>query len=314
VRFAVVREDRVRQVGSGFFVRAESFWRPWFRSVLGMRADTYGFYVTSDRSVNSGRRAAGIVSPKLSLVFAPTRTTELYLSGGLGFHSNDARGTTISVDPVSGSPALRVDPLVRSRGAELGLRASPLDGWRSTMSLWALDLGSELLFVGDAGTTEPSAASHRRGVTFANFYRPGPSLTLDADVSFAHARFRDVSTSPSRIPGALENVVSGGLTWTSARSGPYGALRVRHFGAYPLTEDNSVRARASTLVNADVGYRLASGVRLQVTMLNVLNGRAEDIEYFYTSRLRGEPAGGVDGVHAHPVEPRQLRLAVEWGI
>jgi outer membrane receptor protein involved in Fe transport len=182
------------------------------------------------------------------------------------------------------------------------------------VSLWALDLGSELLFVGDAGTTEPSAPSRRRGVTFANFYRPGPSLTLDADLSFAHARFGGVPASASRIPGALEKVISGGVTWTPARGGPYGALRVRHFGAYPLTEDDAVRARASTLVNADVGYRLASAVRLQVTMLNLLNGRAEDIEYFYTSRLPGEPASGVDGVHAHPVEPRQLRVAVEWGI
>jgi len=314
VRHATVREDRVRQVGSGLFVQAESRWRPWFRSVLGVRADAYTFDVASDRAENSGRRAAGIVSPKGSLVFTPARTTELYLSGGLGFHSNDARGTTITVDPASGAPALRVDPLVRSRGGELGLRTSLLRGLRSTVSLWALDLGSELLFVGDAGTTEPSAASRRRGVTFANFYRARASLTLDADLSFAHARFGDVPASASRIPGALENVLSGGVTWTSVRGGPYGALRVRYFGAYPLTEDNSVRARASTLVNADVGYRLASGVRVQVTMLNLLNGRAEDIEYFYRSRLTGEPASGVEGVHAHPVEPRQLRVAVEWGI
>ena len=313
VRHATVREDRVHQVGSGLFVQAESRWRPWFRSVLGVRADAYTFDVGSDRAENSGRRTAGIVSPKASLVFAPTRTTELYLSGGLGFHSNDARGTTITVDPASGAAALRVDPLVRSRGAELGLRTSPLQGLRSTVSLWSLDLGSELLFVGDAGTTEPSAASHRHGVTFANFYRPSSSLTLDADVSFAHARFADMPATADRIPGALEHVVAGGVTWTSARRGPYGALRVRHFGAYPLTEDNSVRARASTLLNADAGYRLASGVRLQVTMLNLLNGRAEDIEYFYTSRLQGEPADGVDGVHAHPVEPRQVRIAVEWG-
>ena len=314
VRFATVREDRVRQVGSGIFVQAESRWRPWFRSVLGVRADAYTFGVASDRSENSGRRAAGIVSPKASLVLTPTRTTELYLSGGLGFHSNDARGTTIAVDPASGAPALPIHPLVRSRGAELGLRASPLDGLRSTLSLWALDLESELLFVGDAGTTEPSAASRRRGATFANFYRAGPSLTLDADASFARARFAGVPAAASRIPGALENVIAGGVAWTPARGGPYGALRVRHFGAYPLTEDDRVRARASTLVNADVGYRLASGVRLQVTLLNLLNGRAEDIEYFYTSRLRGEPERGVDGVHAHPVEPRQLRIAVEWGI
>jgi outer membrane receptor protein involved in Fe transport len=214
---------------------------------------------------------------------------------------------------VSGAPARRVDPLVRSRGAELGVRTSPIDGLRSTLSLWALDLDSELLFTGDAGTTEPSAASHRRGVTLANFYRPVRSLALDADVSFAHARFGGVPVDASYIPGALERVIAGGVTWTPMHRGPYGALRVRHLGSYPLLEDDGVRARASTLVNADAGYRLASGVRLKVTVLNLLNGRADDIAYFYTSRLRGEPAGGVDGVHAHPVEPRQLRVALDWG-
>ena len=134
---------------------------------------------------------------------------------------------------------------MRSRGAELGLRAAPLDGVRSTVALWALDLGSELLFVGDAGTTEPSAASRRRGVTFANVFRSSPSLTLDADLSVAHARFAGVPAAASRIPGALEKVVAGGVTWTSVRRGPYGALRVRHFGAYPLTEDNGVRSNAN---------------------------------------------------------------------
>jgi len=137
----------------------------------------------------------------------PTTSTELYLSGGFGFHSNDARGTTITVNPATGEPASRVDPLVRSRGAETGLRTSLLNGLRTTVSAWTLDLDSELLFVGDAGLTEPSSASRRRGITFANFYRPTRLLAIDADVSFARARFTGTPASESHIPGALENVV-----------------------------------------------------------------------------------------------------------
>ena len=102
------------------------------------------------------------------------------------------RGTTITVDPLSGKPVRRVDPLVHARGGEVGLRAAQLDGLRSTVSVWALNLDSELLFTGDAGITEPAAASRRRGVTVANFYRPVPQLSLDADVSFAHAEFAGV--------------------------------------------------------------------------------------------------------------------------
>ncbi|HEX7240136.1 MAG TPA: TonB-dependent receptor [Longimicrobiaceae bacterium] len=311
LRHGTVRSDRVRQTGTGVFLESDSRWRPWLRSVLGVRADGYTFHVESDLEENSGGRSAGIVSPKASLVLTPSPAVELYLSGGYGFHSNDARGTTITVDPASGEAAARVDPLVRSRGAEVGLRASPVEGLRSTLTAWALELDSELLFVGDAGATEPSAPSRRRGVTWANFYRPFPSLSIDADVSLAHARLGDVPAGEDRIPGALENVVAAGVAWSPGR-GPFGALRVRHFGEYPLLEDNSVRAEAATLLNAELGWLFGSGVRLEAAVLNLLDSDARDIQYFYPSRLPGEPAEGVEDVHFHPVEPRQLRVSLHW--
>jgi hypothetical protein len=314
VRLGTVREDQVREWGSGLHAEAESRWTPWFRSVLGLRGDLYTFRVSGDIPENSGHRTAAIASPKASLVFAPSAAAEVYLSGGLGFHSNDARGTTITVDPVSGEPAAQVDPLVRSRGAELGLRATPVNGWRSTLAVWALDLDSELLFVGDGGATEPSFASHRRGITWANFYQPIPELSLDFDLSLARARFMDVPADADRIPGALENVLTAGATWSSAGGGPFGALRLRHFGAYPLLEDNSVRATATTLINAEAGYVFPTRIRLRVSMLNLANARHNDIQYYYTSRLPGEPAEGVDDVHFHPVEPRQLRVGLSWGL
>lgn len=310
-RIGTVREDRVRETAAGVFLEADSRWSHWFRSVLGVRADGYGFGVDSDRPANSGDRTAGILSPKGSLVFSPSRHTELYLSGGYGFHSNDARGTTITIDPVTGEPAERVDPLVRSRGAEVGLRTAPVRGLRSTLTLWALNLDSELLFVGDAGATEPTTTSMRRGVTWANFYRPIPALSIDADVSFARARLGDVPVEENRIPGALENVFAGGIAWTPGR-GTFGALRLRHFGSYPLIEDNSVRADPATLFNAEVGYLFSSGVRLEATVLNLLDSDAADIQYYYASRLPGEPTGGVEDVHFHPVEPRQLRVSLRW--
>jgi hypothetical protein len=311
-RLSTVREDQVSETGTGVYVEAQSRWRPWLRTTLGVRGDAYTFDVTSDRTENSGRRSAAIASPKASLVFAPTATTELYLSGGLGFHSNDARGTTITVDPATGDPAQRVDPLVRSRGAEVGVRANPVPGWRSTLAVWALDLDSELLFVGDGGTTEPSDKSRRSGVTLASFYRPVPHLSLDADISFAHARFGGVEPGADHIPGALENVLAAGATW-AGKTGPFGVLRVRHFGSYPLVEDNSVRATATTLVNASVGYPLG-GMRVQASVLNLLDARASDIQYYYASRLPGEAPSGAADVHFHPVEPRQLRISLGWGV
>ncbi|HKA60702.1 MAG TPA: TonB-dependent receptor [Gemmatimonadales bacterium] len=311
-RLSTVRQDDVREWTSGVFLKAESRWTPWLRSVLGVRGDAYHFDVTSDLPANSGQRTAAIVSPKASLVFSPRPETELYVSSGFGFHINDARGTTITIDPATGDPAQRVNPLVRSGGAEVGVRASPLRGMRSTLTFWMLRLGSELLFIGDGGTTAPAAASRRQGVTWANYYRPVPQLLLDADVSFARARFHGVAPDVVHVPGALENVVAAGITWSPLERGTYGSLRLRHFGSYPLIENNSVRAAPANLISAEVGARF-SGVQVQLTVLNLFNAVADDIQYYYRSRLQGEPVGGLDDIHFHPVEPRQVRLSLGWG-
>jgi hypothetical protein len=150
-------------------------------------------------------------------------------------------------------------------------------------------------------------------VTWANFYRPIPELSFDLDVSLSRARLSGAASGADRIPGALEEVIAAGAAWTSIGRGPFGSIRLRHFGSYPLIEDNSVRATPTTLVNAEIGY-LLSGVRVQASVLNVFDSRDYDIQYYYTSRLPGEPAAGVDDVHFHPVEPRQVRVSVSWGL
>lgn len=125
------------------------------------------------------------------------------------------------------------------------------------------------------------------------------------------ARFADVDPGLHYIPGALKNVAAGGVTWAPRQRGPLAALRIRHFGSYPLIEDNSVRAVSTTLLNANGGV-LISSVRLQVRILNLLNARANDIQYYYPSRVSGEPAGGAEDIHFHPVEPRQVRAVLRW--
>jgi hypothetical protein len=47
---------------------------------------------------------------------------------------------------------------------------------------------------------------------------------------------------------------------------------------------------------------------------NLLNADASQIDYYYTSRLPGEPAAGIDEVHFHPLEPRSFRLSLtkQW--
>lgn len=311
VRGDTVRRDNVEQGSIGGYASLESQWRPRLRTVLGLRQDGYAFRVQSNDTRNSGLRLATIGSPKVSLIFAPVNGTELYLGAGLGFHSNDARGTTIRFDPVSGDSATQVSPLVRSLAAEIGVRTSRGEWLRTTASLWTLDLASELLFVGDAGTTEALGRTRRVGMTMANYWKPMSALGIDTDVSFTRARFADVGSAADRIPGALERVIAAGATWEPL-PGVHAVARVRHFGASALVEDNSVRGTPTTLLNLSVGGTIR-GIRLTASVLNAGNARSSDVQYFYASRLAGESSSGVADVHSHPVEPRMLRLGISRG-
>ena len=305
-----VREDRVTQRSLGFWAQNETRWTSWFRSIHGLRADAYDFDIDASLAANSGRASDQMVTPKLALIWGPWQKTELYLNYGHGFHSNDARGTTITVDPADGTtPVQRVKPLVRTRGHEIGLRSEPLPGWRSTVSLWQLDAASELLFVGDAGTTEASRPSRRRGIEWTNLYVLADWLAIDADLAWSHARFRDHDpVVGDHIPGAVTTTANIGLTLDHL--GPwFGALRLRYFGPRPLVEDDSVRSHASALTNLRVGYKIDQRTQLALDVYNLFDRQANDIEYWYDSQLRGETAASFDR-HVHPTEPRTLRLTL----
>ncbi len=309
-RIGTTRNDDVHETSIGFYYQNQTQWHPKVRTVLGLREDVFVFDVNSDTAVNSGNTTASIFSPKLNLIFGPWASTELYLNGGFGFHSNDARGTTITVDPKTGDPAQQVDPLVRSKGAEIGVRSTWIPGLNSTLAFWYLTLDSELLFVGDAGITEPSRASRRYGVEWTNFYKPLPWLTLDFDIAYSHARFTEDDPAGNYIPGSIETVIATGAT-IDLPNGLFGSLRTRYFGPRPLIEDNSVRSKATTLVNLQAGYKYKN-LRAQIDVLNLFNSHQHDIDYFYVSRLPGEPTDGVADVHFHPVEPRTVRFYLTY--
>jgi len=311
VRTATTREDEVGQTMTGVFAQSEVEWTRRLRTTVGLRADVYQYSVTSNLPANSGSGSDTLLSPKFGAVFSPATGTELYANAGMGFHSNDARGAVIAVDPVTGEPADRVTPLVRAKGAEIGLRTVQVRGLQSTVSLWYLGIDSELLFVGDAGTTEAGRPSRRLGLEWTNYWRLGPWLTADADVSFSRARFTDADAAGTHIPGAIDRVIAGGITVEPSQR-VFGSLRLRHFGPRPLIEDASVTSRATTLWNGEAGYRVSPRARIVLEVFNLFDADASDIDYFYTSRLLGEPEEGVDDIHTHPALPRSVRVAFHF--
>lgn len=309
-RLAPIRVDAVRQSSLGLW--GDATWRatPWLRAMLGLRGDWVGGRVASDLAANSGTAGEMIASPKAGLVFGPWWATEFFLNAGTGFHSNDLRGTTINVDPADTLTRLsRVPLLVRSRGAEIGLRHRWPEGLESSLALFVLTLGSEILFVGDAGTTEASRPSRRIGFEWTNRWRVNPHVALDLDVAGTQARFTDADPAGNRIPGAPALVAAAGIVLGDEGPGWFGGARLRFFGARPLTEDNTERSRATALVNARGGYRFENGITARVDALNIFGSRASQVDYFYTSRLRGEAAGVADR-HFHPVEPVAFRLTL----
>jgi outer membrane receptor protein involved in Fe transport len=317
VTYADIRRDKVREDSIGLYAENTTRLTDWLRTIVGIRHDQFWANVTSDTPANSGNADAAITSPKVGLVLGPFRNNEIFLNAGYGFHSNDVRGVTITVNPPNtpdaNSPADKVPLLVRSKGAEVGWRARPVQGLETSVALFVLDYASELLFVGDAGTTEASRPSRRTGVEWTTTYKPAPWLGFELDVAATRARFTDFDPAGNRVPGAPNIVSSFGVT-LGEELGWFGAMKLRYFGPRPLIEDNSSHSSSTTLVNARLGYRFDNGIRVQLDAFNLFNAKADQITYFYESRLRGETVGGepagVFDQHFHPVEPLSLRLSV----
>jgi hypothetical protein len=311
VRLDTRSQDAVLETTGGVYAQNEIEWAPWLRSMAGLRADASRFHVSAFNSANSGTASAGLISPKGGVTLGPWKGTEFYANAGTGFHSNDARGTTITRD-ADGNHADRVTPLVRAKGAEVGVRTVVVPRLQSTISVWMLRLDSELVFAGDAATTQPSRPSARRGVEFTNYYSPVRGLTFDGDVSWSRARFTAFDPVGDYVPEAVGTVFSAGATidgWHRT----FGSLRWRYFGPRTLIEDNSVQSKATSLVNLQAGYQLTTKLKLAVDVFNAFNSTDSDIDYFYASRLPGDPPGGVEDIHTHPTLPRTARVNLVIG-
>lgn len=309
-RLSTTRADHIVESSIAVYFENNTHWSDTFRTVAGLRGDFYRFDVKSDNPENSGKATDSIASPKLSFIFGPWAKTEYYFNVGTGFHSNDARGTTITIDPASGEAADRVPPLVRSKGVEAGIRTEIIPGLQSSFAVYQLDFDSELVFVGDAGTTEAGRPSRRIGFEFNNYYKPTDWLTIDADIALARARFRGLDPAGRRIPGAVEGVAS--LALAVDNLGPYfGALQLRHFGPRPLIEDNSVRSSGTTTLNGRIGYKINKKTRIELEGFNLTDREDSAIDYYYASRLANEPAGtSTDDIHFHPIESRSFRVSL----
>lgn len=320
-RFQTVRDDKVSQdLISVYGQQLVNFSERW-RGYLGFRGDALYYDVQGREPVygpgNSGSGHDAILTPKAGLAFTVNPANELYLNAGTGYHSNDVRGATITIDPQSGLPADRVPALVKGHGGELGWRFQPSEQLSFTTALWMLNLDSELVYVGDAGTTEPGRPSNRRGVEATMRWAPSSQWRFDVDAALSRARFRGEAPGGegNYIDNATETAVSAGVVWTS---GPLMAtLRLRYMGPRALDTTNTLRSSSTTLLNFGSRYAVNKHVSLGLDVFNLLGSKGNDIEYYYASCTAGEVASGacgsgIDDRHIHPMEPRTMRVSARW--
>jgi len=311
-----LRLDRVIESSIGVFWQSELSWTDRLRTVAGVRYDRFWFdvkaldaLVPSTLTDNSGKTDDGITTASLHTAYRLGDSQELYASLGSGFHSNDARGTVISRDPTTGAEIEPVDELVPTRGAELGWRVYLTDRLNATVALWQLDIESELVFVGDAGSTEDTgASSEREGLELSAYYQLNNAVGLDFEYAQSKAQFTAPVDGSYDVPGALDRVISAGVNY-QPNDRVFTHLRFRYFGDYPLA--GGQRAAGSSMTNLRLGYEVSDSIQLSLDLLNLFDSDDHDVEYFYPSQLIGEP-GPVDDHHYHVFEPRALRLYLQF--
>jgi hypothetical protein len=343
------RDNFTDTIGSAY-AENKIQWASKFRSVLALRGDQEKFVVNSlaysadVNAANSGSAAKFLPSPKASLIFGPWANTELYLQGGFSFHSNDGRGTTQAIEPVSPdnpyphTANAPIPPLVQTKGGEIGLRTASLPHLQSTLSLWYLRSNSELMQDGDTGGTSASEqSSNRYGLEWANYYTPTEHLAVDFDIANSRAQFTQIDPDDAAqsvvkaalsvngaphgtvnwqesgpggklVPEAVKVVISSGAAlhdWKGITS----SLRLRYFGPRPLTSDGLYRSSQTVLLNGEAGYRLSRQWRLTAEFLNMLNRKDADIDYAYVYQITPTAAPAFGRVN-HPTEPFLLRFAL----
>jgi hypothetical protein len=302
--------DRARLNAVSGYAQTATRWTDWFRSVVGLRGDAiYG----SDTGTNSGTASGHLLAPKGSLIFRPLASSELYVSAGRGFHSDDLRGVTAAQAQMTGLPGA---PLIaRQSGEEVGLRQQLTPAFALTLALYTLSAESETTYDPDIGMDSAGPASRRRGYELNATYQAARWLEFYASYSGDHSRFTTTYNDGTGHPGRyLPNApfATGSFNVYVKDLGPWsGSLEYRYLSSYPLSPDNAVQGHGYGEWSGDAHYVFKHAWSAAIGIYNITGKKADAAEFWYIDRLRGEPAAGIADIHVHPLEGRTIRLTIE---
>lgn len=303
-RNSVISQHQIGQGSLGFYFEQDIAWTPWMRSVWGVRGDSFLFQV-EDRnedqsdflSRTSGTAHDSLVSPKANLILTPLKGWDIFLNYGRGFHSNDGRGTVYNVDAVT--------PLAEAVGYEGGFRVRAWNRVDFAASYFVIDLDSELIWVGDAGTTEAGGRTRRQGVEAELRVEILPWLFADVDATISKGKHLDAEAGEDTIALAPELTLGGGVS-VQHPSGFFGRLGVFHLGDRAATEDEFLTAEGFTRVDATLGYNYKQRFEVSLAVQNAFDAETREAQFATVSRLRHETDPDA--------APRGTRSVVEDGV
>ncbi|CAA6806238.1 MAG: Nicel/Cobalt-specific TonB-dependent outer membrane receptor [uncultured Sulfurovum sp.] len=302
--FNTISDHHIKETSLSFFYQLQIPFDERYKATLGLRSDTFNFDKLSDANSNNlNDKNAHILSPKIGFEYALNNHNKLFINAGTGFHSNDARGVL--------SSSTSATPLVKTKGAELGWERKTNE-FLSSLTLWTLENDSELVFAGDSGTTEPTGSAKRVGLELSLDIPMNEWLLFDIDATVSRARYDHPEVEGGAyVPESTEKTLSLAVLLNDYHK-YFGGLKLRYLGSKALTADNSVRSSPSSLLNLKVGKHIKKNLDVSLDILNALDSKDYDIEYYYASRLSGESMGGIDDRMVHPNEPFGARLNVTY--
>jgi outer membrane receptor protein involved in Fe transport len=247
---------------------------------------------------NFKQQEKGTLSPKLNLNYSVSNKVNIFLSNGIGFHSNDTR---VILD----ERASKILPKVY--GTDIGVSLKPTKNLILKTILWHLLSEQEFVYVGDAGVVEPSGRSRRLGVDVIARYQINKWLYSDLDVSFARARAIDEKKGEDYIPLAPLFTSIGGLT-AKVNNKLSTSLRYRFLNTRPASEDYAVLAKGYFLLDATANYKWKK-FDFSISAENLLNAAWKEAQFNTESKLLTE-TNAVSEIHYTPGTPFFIKAGV----
>ncbi|MEO6849718.1 MAG: TonB-dependent receptor, partial [Mucilaginibacter sp.] len=261
----------------------------------GLRFDQFTYKYNNLFAGDTTLRGLGVykannnaLSPKINFYYQATDRTELYISAGKGFHSNDAR----AVVAVNG-----LQTLPSAYGTDLGIVFKPAPNLLINAAAWYIYLQKEYVYGGDGGTVDFSGRTQRLGLDLSIRYQPVKAIFFDLDANYAHGRSLDDPAGQNYIPLAPVFSSTAGISYVH-KSGFNGSLRYRYLSDRPANEDYSLIAQGYFVNDLVLNYT-TSKYEIGLTINNLFNIKWKETQFDTVTRLQHE-ASPVDGVAFTP--------------